>query len=251
MSSEADDLRADTFDTPVWLRPEPGSRRPRFSRAKIAEAALRIADREGIRAVSMRRVAEELEAGTMTLYHYVRTKSELLSLLSDAVMGELILEPEELSGSWRESLSAIARRSRRAFDRHPWVFDTAGLPGIGPNGVRHFEQSLEAVASLGLDISDRLDIIELVDEYVFGYCFAQRDRQDFVQMNQTDRDDLFDYVEQITKEGGYPEIDVLMQGYTRETFWQQMQERAASDRFERNLGRLLDGIEMSLSRRRE
>ena len=52
---------------------------------------MRIADAEGFDAVSMRRIAAELDAGTMTLYHYVRTKDELLTLVIDAVMGEVVV----------------------------------------------------------------------------------------------------------------------------------------------------------------
>ena len=54
---------------------------------------MRIADAEGFDALSMRRLAAELDAGTMTLYHYVRTKDELLALVNDAVMGEVVVPP--------------------------------------------------------------------------------------------------------------------------------------------------------------
>src|SRR5215207_5547112 len=68
-------------DMPIWARPEPGERRPAHTREKIAETAIAIADAEGFEAVSMRRIAAELGAGTMTLYHYVRTKDELVALM--------------------------------------------------------------------------------------------------------------------------------------------------------------------------
>ena len=70
----------------VWTRPERGRRRPRYTRDEIAAAAIRVADAEGFDELSMRRLASELGAGTMTLYHYVRTKDELLALVHDAVM---------------------------------------------------------------------------------------------------------------------------------------------------------------------
>src|SRR5262245_66322963 len=56
----------------VWTRVEPAARRPRYTRDEIAQTAVRIADREGFDALSMRRIATALNAGTMTLYHYVR-----------------------------------------------------------------------------------------------------------------------------------------------------------------------------------
>ena len=73
----------------VWTRPEPGARRTKFTREEIAAAAVKIADEEGFDALSMRRLAAELDAGTMTLYHYIRTKDELLAIVNDSVMGEL------------------------------------------------------------------------------------------------------------------------------------------------------------------
>ena len=76
----------------IWTRPEPGTRRPKFTRDQIASTALAIADTEGFAAVSMRRIAAELGAGTMTLYYYVRTKDELVALMDDAIMGE-VLDP--------------------------------------------------------------------------------------------------------------------------------------------------------------
>ena len=60
---------------------QPGTRQPRFTRDAIASVAVRIADTEGLDALSMRRLAAELGAGTMTLYHYVHTKDELLALV--------------------------------------------------------------------------------------------------------------------------------------------------------------------------
>lgn len=71
-----------TDHLPISLRPEPGERKPRLTRDRIAEAALAIADRAGFEAVSMREVAGRLGAGTMTLYHYVRTKDDLVALMT-------------------------------------------------------------------------------------------------------------------------------------------------------------------------
>ena len=70
----------------LWTRTEPGARKPRLGRAELASVAIRVADTEGIDAVSMRRIATELDVGTMTLYHYVRTKDELLALMVDELL---------------------------------------------------------------------------------------------------------------------------------------------------------------------
>src|SRR4030095_7141009 len=90
--------------TPIWVRPAPGERKPAHTRERIAAVALQIADAEGVDAVTMRRVAAELGAGTMTLYHYVRNKRELTALMDDAIMGELLVPEDELAEGWREGL---------------------------------------------------------------------------------------------------------------------------------------------------
>ena len=84
----------------LWMRDEPGQRQARFTRSELAQTAISIVDAEGLDALSMRRLAGELGAGTMTLYHYVRTKDELLTLVCDEVMAEVLL-PEGLRAADR------------------------------------------------------------------------------------------------------------------------------------------------------
>ena len=80
----------------IWARPGPGARKPRFSREQIAAAALAIADTEGFDAVSIRRVAAELGAGTMSLYRYISAKADLVALMDDAIMGESLVPDGQL-----------------------------------------------------------------------------------------------------------------------------------------------------------
>ena len=121
----------------------------------------------------MRRVAGELRAGTMTLYHYVRNKDELMSLIDDAIMGELLIPDGELPDNWRDALAAIARRTRDALLRHPWTVEIPPLTEGGPNGTRHFEQTLVAVAGTGLEPVERVEVAALIDDYVFGFAMRR------------------------------------------------------------------------------
>ena len=156
------------------MREEPGSRRAGLSREQIGRTAVAIADAEGFDAVSMRRVARELGAGTMSLYHYVRNKDELLTLMWNVVMGGFIVPEGELAGDWRQALSKIARASRNTFKEHPWIFEAMGEPaGSGPNGLRHFDQSMAAASELGAAPRDRLELVTLVDDYVFGFTLRE------------------------------------------------------------------------------
>jgi AcrR family transcriptional regulator len=238
--------RLDALD--VWTRIEPGRRRPRFTREEIATVALRIADAEGLEAVSMRRIAAELGAGTMTLYHYVRTKDELLALVMDAVMSEVVVPADApLPDDWRGAISIIARRSRDAFRRHPWILDIADDPAIGPNSVRHFDQSVQAVASLPGAFVDKLDVITAVDEYVLGFCIHER--SDFHNGSGDNENEMIAYVDELVATGDYPALAEMIRGVGIESLWAKMQDHANDPtRFDRNLARILDGIEQDLSR---
>jgi AcrR family transcriptional regulator len=236
---------------PVWARAEPGSRRARFTRDQIAEVALRIADAEGIDAVSMRRVAGELGAGTMTLYHYVQTKDELLALMDNAMMGELIVPDDELSSDWREALTQIAHRSRAALLRHPWALEGIGDAYIGPNAIRHMEQSMAAVSAIEGDFSVKFEIVEMIDEYVFGNVMhgSRSPGPEAPEAQQEWRDHAFEFIEDQIATGDYPHLTAVMPSGGLAELWEKLEAaNSDEDRFERGLRRVLDGIQLELER---
>lgn len=226
----------------LWLREEPGVRRPRWSREDLAGAAVAVADAEGLVALSMRRLAAELGAGTMSLYHYVRTKDEVLALAVDAVLGEVLLDDHELAaGKWQDRMRIVATRTRDALVRHPWVLDVVDGPAIGPNSVRHFDQTFGALAGLDAELETKLDIIFTVDEYVFGYCLQRRN--DLADDAQTDPAAIVGYYERLIAGGSYPNLDALVAEHGAMGLYDRVQHNAAdADRFHRNLDRLLNGI---------
>jgi AcrR family transcriptional regulator len=233
---------------PIWTRPEPGRRRASHSREQIAAAAIAIADAEGLEAVSMRRVARELGAGTMTLYHYVRTKDDLLALMDDAIMGEVLVAPGKLPADWRAALTAIAGHSRAAFQRHPWAFDGLRNSRGGPNSLRHFEQSLGAVAGLGLDVAAQLELLTLVDDYVFGFVMREQQLTDF-DVEEELRPAVLAFVEEQIATGEFPHIERFMSEDEESLGGFARFAAMARDpgRFQRGLERLLDGVEVTLS----
>jgi AcrR family transcriptional regulator len=238
---------------PIWARPGPGERKPAYTREQIAAAAMRIADTEGTDAVTMRRVATELGAGTMTLYHYVANKQELLALMDDAMMGELLVPEDELADNWREGVAQIARRSYAVFKRHPWLVEHLGDedergPG-GPNGMRHFEQSLKVAAMAGLKDFDLLELVGLVDDYVFGHAIRAREMGGDRQQSEEHVAAMLDYLQAMLATGEYPHIAELAGDDIRGSFERFAKMGVDETRFERGLQRLLDGIELDLRRR--
>jgi AcrR family transcriptional regulator len=223
----------------------PGERRTRISRGELAAAAVRIADTEGFDALSMRRLAQEVGVGTMTIYHHLRNKDELLTLVNDAVMGEVVVpDDERLPNKWRAALSIIANRSRASIARHPWVLDI-GDPPIGPNGIRHFDQTMQAVASIDLPLADRIDIAATVDEFVFGFCLFDRNMPE-----ATEGDDrgMIAYASMLLETGAYPTLAGLVDEVGAQRLWHTVRRTlTAPKRFQRHLDRLLDGIESQLA----
>jgi AcrR family transcriptional regulator len=209
----------------------------------------------------MRRIAADLDAGTMTLYHYVRTKDELLTLVTDAFMAEVALPVGSiLPAGWRDATTLLACRTRDALRHHPWVLDISDDPQLGPNGVRHFDQSLQALSSLDVPLATKVDIWMAVDEYVFGFCLHERNNAPNVQLDDGDGDEadglqglddatasVIAYVDDLIATGHYPALRALTDEYTSIGAWRQIIGAIGDEqRFERNLARLLDGIERSL-----
>lgn len=139
--------------------------------ASITAAALALADEEGFSAVSMRRVAQELGVGTMSLYYYVKTKAELVSAMDDALMADLVLP--ELPGDWKDALTAIAMRTRDVLVRHPWALSSMQTAPPGLNAMRHMEQCLQALAQTGMTTDQKLTLLALMDDFVFGYALRE------------------------------------------------------------------------------
>lgn len=230
----------------IWMREEPGARRPGHTRAEIAAAAVEIADAEGFEAVSMRRVAQKLGAGTMTLYHYVANKDELITLMFDGVMAEVLVPEEDLGGGWRRAMTQIALNSRRAFQRHRWAFDRFGDGRPGPNGLRHFEQSLRAVADLELSVAEKFELISQVDDYVFG--FALREAQEQAEHERGWPPEVREFFQRELDSGEYPLIREFLGGDAEEGIDRVVEILFREGRFERGLERLLDGIEAGLEK---
>src|ERR1700689_3956928 len=143
----------------------------RLSRQKIAAVALAIADQEGFEAVSMRRVAEELKVGTMSLYYYVKTKDDLIAAMDDALMGEALLP--SLPKNWKRALLAIAKRTHAIFIRHPWALVAMLSAPPGLNAMRHMEQCLEALAQTSMTGKQKLTLLAIVDDFVFGHALRK------------------------------------------------------------------------------
>ena len=154
----------------LWGRRGHGRRGPRpgLSLDAIIEAAVRLADAEGLEAVSMARVAELLGFTTMSLYRYVATKDELLQLMWNA--SALLTDYGELDGrNWRERLRKWALAQREVIDRHPWITQMPmAAPPLAPNSLAFVERGLQTLDGTGLADRDKLRVIGLLSSYTLS-----------------------------------------------------------------------------------
>ncbi|WP_426507865.1 TetR/AcrR family transcriptional regulator C-terminal domain-containing protein [Dactylosporangium sp. McL0621] len=154
---------------PLWTRPA-AAKPEKLTREAVVACAVGLADREGLEAVSVRRVAAELSARPMSLYSFFKRKDDLVDLMVDHVLGEMLVD-EVPGGDWRTALKAVLHRQLQVGRRHLWIMGQFGARApIGPNAARHAEQSLAAIAGLGLPGERAVRLLRAVDTYLWGFA---------------------------------------------------------------------------------
>jgi AcrR family transcriptional regulator len=159
----------------VWDLPERGTRGPRarHDRAAITAIAVRIADAEGLEAVTMRRVAGELGIAVMTLYNYVPAKDHLAQLMADRLAGEYAY-PVTPAADPRAAITDLAGQAREIARRHPWVGGLMQRPlPPGPNGLRYLDYFLGLLAGSSLDTGAKMEVIALISGFATMYGVMQ------------------------------------------------------------------------------
>lgn len=225
----------------------------RLSRDRIAAEAIALADEDGVDAVSMRRVAQRLDVGTMSLYHHVPNKDALYAAMGNAIMAEFIIPPDEMPSGWRAGLREIALRTKASYDRHPWMM-LGMLQGQEPqpseNLMRHADQTLGTMSGLPLTGEERLHLSGLVDEYVIGHAF--RELSDQAEEETTDfRAQRMEWFREMLLSEGMPNFRELFEtdNPTPEDAWALYERTQAYETFERGLDVVLDGIAAYIERR--
>lgn len=136
----------------------------------IVRAGVELADAGGLAGVSMRRVAEHLGVGAMSLYGHVPGKEDLVALMSDSVYGELYggdVEAASKVGDWRAAMKFVARRNWELYGRHPWLLDVDSPRGtLGPNVSRKYETELRPLDGIGLSDIEMDAVLTLVLNHV-------------------------------------------------------------------------------------
>jgi AcrR family transcriptional regulator len=246
---------------PIWALPQRAERKPRYTREQITEAALRIADTEGFDAVTMKRIAVELGASTMTLYYYVRNKADIVALMQDAILAGILVPGTELSGGWRDAISALARRTRRVLIDHPWSLTSFNEAQFGPNAMRHIEQSLAAAEKSGLPASAWFELTIAIDDYVAGnalHVVETLTRAAIAEADPAMVAAAIEYGITLLGSGEFPQLSAMYAAQAdgkapaegEAPAGPPMTEEAMTRQFEHGLAALLDGLAARLKRLR-
>lgn len=161
-------------------RGSPRGPRPSLSREQIAQSAIRVADREGLAAVTMQRIAREVGLTTMALYRYFPEKSAVVALMIDSVADS----PASLGiagSSWTSRLKEWAHRCLAIYEDHPWFLEatTARQSPMGPNELAWMEAALDMLTESGLKPKKRHHAFLAVIGHVRGHAtFLQAGRSD-------------------------------------------------------------------------
>jgi AcrR family transcriptional regulator len=231
----------------------------------IVRAATDLADRDGLDALSMRRVADVLGVGTMTLYTHVPGKGELLDLMLDTVYGEIADEPAPSAAGggaadggaagWRAALESGARRQWALHERHPWTLYIASSRAVlGPNELTSYEAALSRVADLGLIARDAVAMADSLAMFVRGAARDAVEARGAAVVTGTSEEDWWREREPILEEVLDPErfpttIRLGAEGgFSVPDDAPNYNERFVLDDFEFGLQRLLDGFEAHVER---
>ncbi|MFH8383747.1 TetR/AcrR family transcriptional regulator [Kitasatospora sp. NPDC018058] len=158
--------------TSLWerlARPAPAPRTT-LNPHRIAEAAVEIADAEGLDAVTMRRLATALGVAPMAAYRYVSGKDELIELMVDFVYGRLPLDAP--TTGWRDTMRTLAVHLRAMNLSHPWTA-RAAASALSPNQLAVPERAFAALAEHGLDPDTTMAVFRTVTGYVGGSVSAE------------------------------------------------------------------------------
>ncbi|MFS8097133.1 TetR/AcrR family transcriptional regulator [Lentzea alba] len=147
--------------------------RESLSRDRVLAAAIRVADRGGVEAISMRRVAQELNVEAMSLYHHVPNKDAILDGVVDAVFVLIDLPPAGCA-DWRDAIRARAGAAREVLSHHSWalgLMDSRRNPG--PATLRHHNAVLGVLRQAGFSVALAVHAVSLIDSYIYGFVLQE------------------------------------------------------------------------------
>src|SRR6202521_560995 len=147
-------------------------RRAALTRERILQAAIGLADRDGIESLSMRKLGQELGVEAMSLYNHVRNKVDMLDGMVDVVFSEIDLPADGID--WRTAMRQRAISARQALLRHPWaigLMESRATPG--PATLRHHDAVLGSLRTAGFSVDMAAHAYSVLDGYIYGFTLTE------------------------------------------------------------------------------
>ncbi len=227
-------------------RPSKGPK-PGLSLQRIVDAAVHVADTDGLAAVSMSRVAADLGAATMSLYRYVRAKDELLVLMVDTAYGKA---PDAAGDDgWRPGLRRWASAELAGLRRHPWVLHVplSGMSLVSPNQNQWLEEGLRCLRDTGLIPVEKMSTMLLVTGFVRSWATMSGDiNASLLSAGTTNQQAMSSFGRALTKltdPQQFPELHAIIAAGVFDA------EDGPDDEYLFGLERILDGIEALIAKR--
>ena len=148
-------------------------RRVPLNRERVLHAAVALADQGGFESLTMRKLADALEAGAMSLYHYVPNRDALLDAIVDLVYDEIEVPSPDVD--WRLALRQRAISTRAALRRHPWALDvmeSRTQPGMA--NMRLHNAVVACLRNAGFSIPDAVHAYSVQDAYIYGFALQEK-----------------------------------------------------------------------------
>lgn len=208
------------------------SRAPRntLSRELVVSTAVRLADRDGLAALTMRALAAECGVKPMALYHHIANKEAILDAIVDAVYVEIYRPKRE--GPWRAELATRSRSMRAALGHHPWALSTLeGRRNPGPEALGGHESCLEVLRLAAFSLQATAHAYAILDAFVYGFSLQE------AMLDQVDLDDsAADLIEGIDL-SGFPRMAEFASKHVL------TEDYSFGSSFEVGLGLTLDSLE--------
>jgi AcrR family transcriptional regulator len=217
-------------------RPESATEpRARLSKERVLRAAVSLAARDGIESLTMRKLADELGAGAMSLYYYVPNKEQLLDGMVDIVFSEIELPSTDVD--WKTAMRKRAISTREALGRHRWAIGLMeGRTNHGPANLSLHNAVLGCLRAAGFSIEMTVHAYSVLDAYIYGFALQERDMSpesanDFAAEAQRQ---MRDYEAVL---GEYPHLVEVVGGYVAKSGYDYATE------FVFGLDLILDGLD--------
>ncbi|MFF3406054.1 TetR/AcrR family transcriptional regulator C-terminal domain-containing protein [Streptomyces sp. NPDC002742] len=232
----------------IWADSEPDGAllEPPLTRAEITAALLRIADAEGLAAVSVERVTTELGTAGPSLGLHIRRPGDLDDLLLDGVFAELVPSWSE-SGEWRADLRAGAFQLGEAIRRHPWFARlTFRRPLFGPRALSWLEHTMAVLERAGLDVTVAAAYAAIVTGHVMGTAMCEAEEAEMERVRAGTRStherhfDVAAFLDGLVAGGRYPTFSRFLRAGARHL--------TVDESFEISLDALLDGLALRVER---